>query len=168
MIRPVGEFTDTALYLDTMVPYALLRGIDPAARVLFARLQACEFVAYTSVLTFDELSYRLLLALIRDQYGGSPLERLRQDEAAMIAMFYPRLAPQLARLRAFPNLFLVDLVASDLDVMDAMMSRYQLRPRDALHVAAMHRSGCFNLVSNDADFDRVLSIQRYMLAAAGA
>jgi hypothetical protein len=59
---------------------ALLERIDPAARDLFARIEAGELQACTSVLTFDELAYRMLLALIRDQYGGSPLEQLRNNE----------------------------------------------------------------------------------------
>jgi hypothetical protein len=32
MSGPLADFTGDALYLDTMVPYALLRGIDPAAQ----------------------------------------------------------------------------------------------------------------------------------------
>jgi predicted nucleic acid-binding protein len=81
----------------------------------------------------------------------------------MIAQFYPRLASHLSRLRTFPNLFLVDMTASDLDAMDKAMRLYHLRPRDALHLAAMQKCGCFNLVSNDADFDRVPQVHRYTL-----
>jgi hypothetical protein len=32
MSQPLTAFTGTALYLDTMIPYALLRGIDPEAQ----------------------------------------------------------------------------------------------------------------------------------------
>lgn len=163
MSRPVADFTGNALYLDTMVPYALLRGIEPAAQALFARIQAGEFLAYTSVLTFDELTYRLLLALIRDHYGGSPLERLRDQEEKMIAEFYPRIAPPLTRLRHFPNLFLVEVTASDLDAMHDAILQYHLRPRDALHLAAMQACGCSDLLSQDADFDRVPIVRRYTL-----
>jgi hypothetical protein len=63
-----------------MIPYALLRDIEPAVTGLFERIKAGELHAYTSVLTFDELAYRLLLALIRDQYSGSPMERLRDQK----------------------------------------------------------------------------------------
>jgi predicted nucleic acid-binding protein len=164
MSRPLTDFTGDALYLDTMIPYALLRGIDPAAQTLFTRIQAGEFLAYTSVLTFDELTYRMLLALIQDHYSGPPLERLRSEEQKMITEFYPQLAPHLARLRAFPNLLLVDVTASDLSAMDEAILQYHLRPRDALHLAAMQRCDCFDLVSHDADFDRVPMIRRYTLA----
>jgi predicted nucleic acid-binding protein len=163
MSESLASFTGAVLYLDTMIPYALLRGLDPAARDLFARIERGELQAYTSVLTFDELAYRMLLALIRDQYGGSPLEHLRDNEEQMIAQFYPQIAPHLARLRTFPNLFLVELTATDLVVMDEAMSLYHLRPRDALHLAAMQRCDCFQLVSHDSDFDRVPHVQRYTL-----
>jgi predicted nucleic acid-binding protein len=156
-------FSGTALYLDTMVPYSLLRGLDPSVRALFARIEAGEIRAYTSVLTFDELAYRTLLAFIRDRYEGSPLDRLRNDQVRLIAKFYPQLAPHLERLRTFPNLFLVDVSPSDLGVMDEAMRRYQLRPRDALHLAAMLKCGCLYLVSDDPDFDRVPEIRRYTL-----
>jgi predicted nucleic acid-binding protein len=158
-----SAFAGTALYLDTMVPYALLRGLDLAARELFARIGRGEIRAYSSVLTFDELVYRMLLALVRDRYEGSPLDRLRDDETRMIAEFYPLLAPHLGRLRAFPNWLLVDVTASDLDAMDEAMRLYHLRPRDALHVAAMQKCGCLDLVSNDAGFDRVPEVRRYTL-----
>ena len=43
------------------------------------------------------------------------------------------------------------------------MSLYHLRPRDALHLAAMQKCGCFDLVSHDADLDRVPMVRRYTL-----
>jgi len=161
MSEPLTTFAGTTLYLDTMVLYALLRGIEPAAEILFARIEAGELRAYTSVLTFDELAYRMLLALIRDKYAGSPLDLLRDHEAQMIADFYPQIAPHLARLRVFPNLTLVNLTPSDLEVMDEGMRLYHLRPRDALHLAAMQKCDCFDLMSQDADFDRVPTVRRY-------
>jgi predicted nucleic acid-binding protein len=146
-----------------MVPYALLRGLEPSAQALFTRIEAGEIRAFTSVLTFDELTYRMLLAFIRDHYDGSPLDQLRSNEAQMIAEFCPRWSPHLHRLRTFPNLFLVDIIASDLETMDEAMCLYQLRPRDALHLAAMQKCGCLDLVSHDADFDRVPKVRRYTL-----
>ena len=163
MSTSLASFAGTRIYLDTMIPYALLRGIDPAARTLFARIESGEIAAYTSVLTFDELAYRMLLALIRDRYGGSPLDRLRADEAAMIAEFYPQVAPHLTRLRTFPNLSLIDITALDLESMDSAIQQYHLRPRDALHLAAMQKVKCFDLVSHDTDFDRVPMVRRYTL-----
>jgi predicted nucleic acid-binding protein len=159
----LAEFRGTTLYLDTMIPYALLRKIEPAATELFERIKAGELYGYTSVLTFDELTYRLLLALVRKRYGGAPLSHLRDRKAEMIGEFYPQLAPALARLRAFPNLTLVDVTGADLTRMSDNISMYHLLPRDALHLSAMQACDCFDLVSHDADFDRVPMVRRYTL-----
>lgn len=163
MSKPLADFSDNMLYLDTMIPYALLRGIDPVAQTLFTRIQSGQVSAYTSVLTFDELAYRLLLALVRDHYGGSPLDHLRKEEEKIIAQFYPTIAPQLTQLRSFPNLTLLDVTQVDLEAMDKLILQYHLKPRDALHLVAMQKCGCLNLASHDFDFDRVPDIQRYTL-----
>jgi len=62
--RSWTDFTGKTLYLDTMIFYAFLR--TEVAKPLFARIETGYLEAYTSVLTFDELTYKLLLALIRD------------------------------------------------------------------------------------------------------
>lgn len=163
MSSSIGEFQAGSLYLDTMVLYLFLRVRDSEAEPLLRKIQTGEIHAFTSVLTFDELAYRLLLALIRDTYGSSPLDKLRQDEQSMIAQFYPDIAPKLLRLQEFPNLTLIDVTPADLLAMHENMGRFRLRPRDALHLAAMQKVNCPYLVSQDADLDRVPTITRYTL-----
>ncbi len=98
MATPLSTFTGNTIYIDTMIPYMLLRGIAEA-QPFFERLERGEVSAYTSVLTFDELGYRLILALIKDRYDGSPLELLRDQEEKMLEEFAPNVASQaLARL----------------------------------------------------------------------
>ena len=163
MSQPLTAFSGDTLYLDTTVLYALLRGIEPDVQALFVRIESGELRAYTSVLTFDELAYRMLLALIRERYGSSPLDRLREREQEMVEEFYPRLAPHLHQLRTFPNLILLEVAPSDLEAMDEAMLAYHLRPRDALHFSAMQKCECFDLVSRDPDFDRVPAVRRFAL-----
>lgn len=163
MTAPVSAFVGETIYLDSMLPYALLRGIDPAVKPFFDRIERGALLAYTSALTFDELAYRLVLALIKDHYGGSPLDRLRKEEEKLIAEFAPTVVPQLRRLRSFPHLTVLDVLASDLETLGEAMIQYQLRPRDALHFAAMQRVGCLDLASNDHHFDRVPDIRRFTL-----
>jgi predicted nucleic acid-binding protein len=164
MSQPVATFEGDAVYLDTMVPYALLRNIEgPAVKTLFQRIFTGELPAFTSVLTFDELAYRLLLAAIRDHYPGNPIDHLRRDETTLITTHYPPIAAELERLQIFPHLTLIDVTASDIGQMHRFMTHYHLRPRDALHLAAMEKSNCFNLVSRDADFDHVPQVQRFTL-----
>ncbi len=163
MNSPVSEFQGDILYLDTMILYLFLRGNDSRAKSLIRRIQKGGIQAYTSVLTFDELAYRLLLAFIRDAYGKSPLDKLRQNEQEMIAEFSPNIEPKLLRLQELPNLILVDVTPVDLRAMHQNMRSYLLRPRDALHLAAMQKVNCSDLVSQDPDLDRVPTITRYIL-----
>jgi len=163
MTTPLNAFTGSIIYLDTMLPYMLLRGVDPAIKPFFARIERGELYAYTSILTFDELAYRLMLAFIKDHYSGSPLERLRDEEEKMMAEFAPAIATLLRRLRAYTHLTVLDVLVPDLDVMDTTMTQYHLRPRDALHLAAMQRAHCLDLASNDHHFDRVPAVRRYTL-----
>ncbi len=165
MSKPLAEFAGSALYLDTMIFYMFLRGGNAPVADFFSRVRSGEFSVYTSVLTFDELSYRLILGLIHDHHRGSPLEHLRNDEARMIEEVYPHIAPQIAELRTFPNLSFLDMTATDLDFMNDVILRHHIRPRDALHLAAMQKCGCFDLLSNDTDFDRVPFVQRYTLTS---
>ena len=69
---------------------------------LFKSIESGQFQAYTAALTFDELAYRMLLSLIRDQYGKSPLDRLRKDRKGMVADFYPNVEKQLSQLQLLP------------------------------------------------------------------
>ena len=162
MSTPIAQFSGAALYLDTTAFYALLRALEPAAKDLFNRIERGDYRAYTSVLTFDELSYRLLLALIRDRYPGSPLDQLRQQEEKLIATLYPYLSPTLDQLRHFSNLLWLDVTAVDLAGMSQAMLNYHVRPRDALNLTAMQKCGCFDVISEDADFDRIPVLRRYV------
>ncbi|NOX64051.1 MAG: type II toxin-antitoxin system VapC family toxin [Chloroflexi bacterium] len=159
----MDDFTGRAIYLDTMMPYMLLRAVDEDIKRFFLRIEQGDFLAYTSILTFDELAYRLLLAFIKDRYGGSPLDRLRRDENGMMAEFSGMVADLLHRLRDVPHLIVLDVLSSDLETLNEAMVRYRLRPRDALHLAAMERIGCFDLASTDAHFDVVPHIRRFTL-----
>lgn len=160
MATALNSFTGNVIYIDTMLPYMLLRGAAEA-QSFFERLERGEVLAYTSVLTFDELGYRLILALIKDRYGGSPLEHLHDQEEKMLAEFALTVSSLLKRLRAYTNLTALDVLVSDLDVMNEVMPQYRLRPRDALHYASMQRVGCTDLASNDSDFDRISAVKRY-------
>lgn len=79
----------------------------------------------------------------------------------MLTRFAPHVSRQLRGLGALPNLHLISVMPNDIDHMTEAMERYHLRPRDGLHLAAMERVGCFNLISHDAHFDVVPHIRRF-------
>lgn len=159
-----ATYAGSTLYLDTIAFYVFLRSSDKMVRHLFMQLKAGEIRAYTSVLTFEELARRMTSALIHDKYGDDcSFANLGLDKSKLIAEFYPQLMPTLVRLRSFPNLTLLDITAVDLMLMDENVGRYHFLPRDALHLAAMQKSGCFDLLSHNANFDSVPEINRYTL-----
>jgi len=67
--RPLSAFTGSRLYLDTMIFYVFLRDPKQAVQNLFTRIADGRLQACTSVLTFDELTYKML--------SGEPRRRLR-------------------------------------------------------------------------------------------
>jgi predicted nucleic acid-binding protein len=105
----------------------------------------------------------LLLARVRDTYGGSPLDHLRKNEQKLIAEFSPEIELVLTQLQSFSNLTLLEFTRTDLIAMHKNMRRHHLRPRDALHLAAMQKVECSNIVNQDSDFERVPGIQHYTL-----
>ncbi len=48
MTVPLREFRGNVIYLDTMLPYALLRGIDEEVKRFFERIEGGEIQAYTA------------------------------------------------------------------------------------------------------------------------
>lgn len=163
MSQSLRQFFGPEIYLDTTAFYAFLRVAEPAAGILFRQIEVGELQAYTSVLTFDEIAYRLLLAHIRDHHSGSPLDNLRNDETNMIHTYYPPIAAKLQLLHILPHLTMLSVTAKDIAQMHEYILQHQLRPRDALHLAAMQKCGCFNLVSNDSDFDRIPALTRFTI-----
>ena len=166
MIVSLDEFAGAQIYVDTMLFYTLLRAEDrirPIVQRFFSRIESGEILAYTSVLAFDELAYRLILGLIKDRYGGSPLEHLRAREADILKEMAPAIMPKLQSLRAFPNLAVTEITYRDIDAMLRNMLDYPLKPRDALHLATMQRLCCFDLASNDHHFDEIGEIRRFSI-----
>lgn len=45
MSQPLSQFVGEFIYLDTMLPYALLRGIEPVVKTFFSRLEHGDFTA---------------------------------------------------------------------------------------------------------------------------
>ncbi|MBI4144655.1 type II toxin-antitoxin system VapC family toxin [Candidatus Woesearchaeota archaeon] len=64
---------------------------------------------------------------------------------------------------ALPNLEIKEVAASlPLRALD-FMERHKLKPRDALHLAAMEQFNIHEIASDDADFDRIPGIKRMKL-----
>ena len=110
------------------------------ARILQKGIIEGKHSAATSVLTIDELMW-VIVKLQRKNI-------LRQVVEDIYAM------PNL-EVRGVPSLTPV----SALDFME----KYNLKPRDAFHTAIMKQFQLTDIVSDDADFDRVKGIKRIKL-----
>ena len=132
MIASLDDFKGAQIYVDTMLLYTLLRAevkVRPVVQRFFSRIESAEILAYTSVLSFDELAYRLILALVKERYAGSPLNQLRAKESSLLQGLAPSVIPALQSLRNFPNLVIMEIGSRELDSMFLNMLNYPLRPR---------------------------------------
>ena len=163
MALKFADLNEKAVYLDTTAFYQLLRGLSADAVALFDAIENERVAAYSSVLAFDEVAYRMVLALIRDKYDKSPLDRLRQSKRQMMTEFYPQVESRLRLFYGLPHLTVLPVTSGDLDAMHHNIRQYGCLPRDALHLAAMQKVGCLHLVSQDSDFDHIPGITRYTL-----
>lgn len=164
MALKFADLGEKVVYLDTTAYYQLMRGFSADAVALFDAVEKERVTAYSSVLAFDEVAYRMVLALIRDKYGKSPLDRLRQSKRQMMTEFYPQVESRLRLFHGLSNLTVLPVTSDDLVSMHRNIRQHNLLPRDALHLAAMQKANCFHLVSQDGDFDHIPGITRYTLA----
>jgi hypothetical protein len=156
--------TSGRIYVDVNVFYMYLRP-DPehlsSLRIFLERVASGDITAYTSVLTMDELFYRLLLARVKEIYDRNPLDVLRENAEETIERCSPEIESALRKLVRLPHLELASVLNSDFPRMLENINAFALLPRDALHVAVMQRLGVDEIATDDADFDRVTGLQRH-------
>lgn len=161
-----SDFQEGDIYLDTNFFYHLLRPIPkykPIIQAFFQRIEAGQIRAFTSVSTFDELTYRLLLSAIKDKYGSNPIELLRNQTSDMLKEFYPNLKEVLLMLKSLPNITILSLTEAELSRMIDELTSAMLLPRDALHLAVMKNHEIHYIASDDRDFDKIEGIERVWL-----
>lgn len=59
-----------------------------------------------------------------------------------------------------PNLDVVEVISTAPILALDLIERYDLRPRDALHIAIMRENNVDTIVSDDEDFDRIEGLKR--------
>jgi len=96
-----------------------------------------DFYAVTSVLTWDEVVFILGKKIGKD---------LAVKEGK--------------KFLTFPNLFFVSVNVDIILKAQKILEKYNLKPRDAIHIATALSQGCNEIVSDDADFDKVKEIKR--------
>jgi predicted nucleic acid-binding protein len=107
---------------------------------ILRRIAKGELSAYTSTITWDEIIW-----VVRRTMGKS--EALNQGQ----------------KLLGFLNLKFISVDENILSQAQALMSKYNLRPHDSIHVASAIDKKIYNVISDDKDLDQVKEIKRISL-----
>ncbi len=162
----LDEVTSGHIYVDTNVLYMYLRADPahlPAIECFLQRVVRGDIVAYVSVLTLDELYYRLLLALIKERTGRNPLDVLQEDLLGTVTRYNDSINGALRKLMGLPHFTLVGTEPGDFEKVLENIAQFALLPRDVLHITVLQRLGMTAIASDDTDFDRVTGIQRHWI-----
>jgi len=151
------------IYIDANVFHFAIRGIGHVGDICTNFLRKVEsgyIRAVTSPLVLDELMYKLLLKLIEEEYGSNPLKILRSSRKVDKSIF-ERVANMIATIVRIKNLEILDIPKSIIYIMPSNFKRYQLLPRDTLHISLMEIYDIKNIASADTDYDTVDWITRW-------
>jgi len=110
------------------------------ARRALERVEAGEFVAYTSVLTWDEVVW--VVSKVMGKADGVQVGR---------------------KLLSYPGLRLLDVTSSTVIRAQEISQSLGLAPRDAIHCASAMAKGIGSFVSDDAGIEVVPQIKRVPL-----
>jgi predicted nucleic acid-binding protein len=128
-------------YIDSNVfLYPVLYGDfkeSERAREILSQIERKDIQAYTSTLTWDEVSY--------------VVERtLGKTDAIEIG-------------KKFLNFPFLRFIAVDDEIIrrsQALREKYNLKPRDSIHLSCAIERNIFKIITDDADFDEIKEIQR--------
>jgi len=133
-------------YLDANVfVYAEVSSerVGKVAGKLLEILEEGKFIGATSCLTVDEVVW----SVIKD------IDRSHGIEVGK-------------KMLELPNLEIFPVTARTVSSALEKMKSYNLKPRDAIHVATMIENNVFSAISEDPDFDKVDEIERIDLEEA--
>lgn len=116
-------------------------GRGATASKILRRIESGELTAYTSYLTWDEVTW-----VVRRTLGK------------------PDSIESGKKLIGFPNLRFIEVTESIITKGQSLVEKHQLKPRDAIHCSSAISKDIGKLVSDDSDFDVVKEITRIPLA----
>lgn len=128
------------IYLDANIFVLSVENIDmlgEKARALLKNVQEGKERAATSVLTFDEVVWKVF--------------KLKGFDEALIAA---------RNLLEMPNLILLDVNTNIISKSLDLMRIYKLYPRDSIHAASALNNNIFTIVSEDKDFNAIKELKR--------
>lgn len=135
-------YVDTNVFIYSMVHTERVKEARLAKKIL-SKIARGELEACTAALTWDELVW------IVGRIEGADIAREKGRE-----------------FLRFPNLNFLP-VDGMLDEAQRIFEKYDLRPRDAIHVACALRNGVREIISDDRDLDKIKEIKRLGLQNFG-
>ncbi len=154
----VAVFLDANVLVYYFSSHALL---GPACKDLLRRVARRDVSAYTSAHVLSNMAHRLMTLEAMGRFGWP---------AAGIARRLGRRPEELRQLIGYRQAIddvsvfgaeVLPITASLVSAAAAISQQHGLLSGDALIVAVMQEHGLVNLVSHDADFDRVPGLTRY-------
>jgi predicted nucleic acid-binding protein len=134
------------LYIDSNVfiyPILYSEDVEPKvkkAKQILQNIENSELSACTSVLTWDEVVW-----VVRKTMGKT--EAISQGQ----------------KLLGFLNLEFISTDENIIGQAQTLMAKYNLNPRDAIHIASAMNKKVSNIISDDEDIDVVKEIKRISL-----
>lgn len=128
------------IYVDSNVFILSFLGQDESARLsraILSKIARNEVVAFTSLLTWDEICWNAR------KYLGIE-DAIQQSK----------------KFLEFPHLNLIDVNELVIKTAQDLVQRYRLKPRDAIHAASALCKGIKLFLSEDEDFDAVKELGR--------
>ena len=128
------------IYLDANIfIYAAINNNKEGkiCRDILSKVAFKKTIANTSLLTWDELFYAIRREKGRDK-------AIEEGKAFL----------------KFPNLVFIKTDSGVIDKAQELIENYNIKPRDAIHVATMKLQNIKNIISEDKDFDRIIDIKR--------
>ncbi|MGA3059142.1 MAG: type II toxin-antitoxin system VapC family toxin [Candidatus Bathyarchaeia archaeon] len=107
------------------------------AKQILLSIEKGELQAYTSTLTWDEVVWVISKTLSRD-------EGINQGQ----------------KLLGFPNLEFISADENILSQAQALIDKYNLSPRDSIHIASAIQRKIKTIISDDKEIDQVTEIER--------
>jgi uncharacterized protein len=129
------------IYLNTYDEMGKSAQGDPKDPLEVFYVELLKEDLYTDVLALDETIY-LSLSKFRVPYS---------------------LSFEFLRTSILPYSSVISIEGSDISEMEKYLSKYKLKPSDAIHLAVMEKEGVTNIASEDAEFDKVHEVRRIWL-----
>jgi len=133
-------------YVDSNVflyPVLYSKEVDPRVKKtsdILKKIATGELFAFTSVLTWDEVVW-----VVRKTMGVNEAQSQGQ------------------KLLGFLNLHFIEVNENILSKAQGLIVKYNLKPRDAIHIASALNQKIELIISDDQDFDVIKEIKRIPL-----